>query len=699
MTAVDFPSASDRTPLIGDAPRLTTEISRIWSEFGREAVYKTGIRTRSHQLTDCLEDLAAEFDEGGTRHGIPRQSGGGGRASAEVRLVLGCLYARRGLFEEARSAFNRAASAVDIREWSVDEHFYYGTSALQTSGSLPDGLLDAMRQGDFRREALATDAVHPDFGGEPGPWLARFEEFCGWTGLELREGDDAPAIDRLTFAPAPERRHPSLISIIMTTYNPTEELHTAIDSIRRQTWTNWELIVVDDHSDPSCHELLRSIAADDPRVRLHLLPENGGTYRARNVGLSLAQGEFTTGFDSDDVASNRWLEEQVEPLLHDESLVMTSSSCYRVTEDLRATGTGRPVRGPRSTSVLFRTEEVRQRLGFFDTVRKGADTEIHERIRAAFGRGSTKFLKNSIHTLVRLQSGTLTSQEIYGGWKHAARTAYQSSHHQWRKRIRKGEASPFLPAHQTERAFYAPPHHFGEKFEGSEFDLLVVADLRTDTPELRRALDALREAEDGEAVGLVHMESLLRPTKDDGEFCPEAVDFLHSSGVPFVAATTAARTGRLLAAQPDLVDGRHDEFSIEYAEFALLESPPTRSAGRDGGESTEAEPRTKTDGTPAPSENPASKSNRNETGTTARRPGLRKMALLALCILGAGLIAAVGLAVAGYAAVAIGLFAFIAVQPLAVGVLLLGDRGHPLLLKATSKIKNALPSTGQGPAS
>ena len=82
----------------------------------------------------------------------------------------------------------------------------------------------------------------------------------------------------------------------MPTYNRRDTITRAIDSIRRQTFVDWELIVVDDGSSDGTADV---IAGVDERIRL-VSQENQGCYVARNTGLRMARGRWLSFMDSDD---------------------------------------------------------------------------------------------------------------------------------------------------------------------------------------------------------------------------------------------------------------------------------------------------------------------------------------------------------------------------------------------------------------
>lgn len=89
-----------------------------------------------------------------------------------------------------------------------------------------------------------------------------------------------------------------LISIILPTFNRRTFLSESIGSIQAQTWTNWELIVVDDGSTDGSPDALPA----DPRISLLQLPHSGNVARLRNAGLHRSHGTLIAFQDSDD----RW---------------------------------------------------------------------------------------------------------------------------------------------------------------------------------------------------------------------------------------------------------------------------------------------------------------------------------------------------------------------------------------------------------
>jgi glycosyltransferase involved in cell wall biosynthesis len=91
-----------------------------------------------------------------------------------------------------------------------------------------------------------------------------------------------------------------LISVALPNYNGGEYLRLAIESILKQTYRNFELIVVDDCSTDNSLEIIDSF--NDKRIRTIILKSNGGIVNALNTAISEAKGEYIARMDSDDVS-------------------------------------------------------------------------------------------------------------------------------------------------------------------------------------------------------------------------------------------------------------------------------------------------------------------------------------------------------------------------------------------------------------
>lgn len=93
---------------------------------------------------------------------------------------------------------------------------------------------------------------------------------------------------------------PPLVSIIMPAYNAERYIKASIRSVLDQTWTDWELIVVDDCSADGTADIVRAFQEKEPRIRLLKNTANSGTAASRNAGTAQARGEWVAFLDSDD---------------------------------------------------------------------------------------------------------------------------------------------------------------------------------------------------------------------------------------------------------------------------------------------------------------------------------------------------------------------------------------------------------------
>ena len=100
-----------------------------------------------------------------------------------------------------------------------------------------------------------------------------------------------------------------LVSIIVPTYNRASLVVNAIKSVLHQSYSNFEIIVVDDHSTDNTAELIRNI--QDDRIHYFYLSKNQGAPVARNIGLKKARGIFIAFLDSDDQWISTKLEKQI----------------------------------------------------------------------------------------------------------------------------------------------------------------------------------------------------------------------------------------------------------------------------------------------------------------------------------------------------------------------------------------------------
>ena len=98
-----------------------------------------------------------------------------------------------------------------------------------------------------------------------------------------------------------------LVSVIMPSYNTASYISDSIKSVLAQTYSNWELIIVDDCSTDNTDAIVAEFLSDK-RIRYYKNPYNSGAAQSRNRALREAKGRYIAFLDSDDL----WLPEKLE---------------------------------------------------------------------------------------------------------------------------------------------------------------------------------------------------------------------------------------------------------------------------------------------------------------------------------------------------------------------------------------------------
>lgn len=110
----------------------------------------------------------------------------------------------------------------------------------------------------------------------------------------------------------------SLVSVIMPCYNAAQYITQAIESVIRQTHSNFELIIINDGSTDQSEKMIQSF--NDGRIK-YIFQKNSGQCIASNIGLGHAKGEYIKFFDADDVMNENHLEAQLERLSGNEDCI------------------------------------------------------------------------------------------------------------------------------------------------------------------------------------------------------------------------------------------------------------------------------------------------------------------------------------------------------------------------------------------
>ena len=103
-----------------------------------------------------------------------------------------------------------------------------------------------------------------------------------------------------------------LVSVIMPCYNIEKFIAYTIESVQRQTYPHWELLIVDDASTDGTADIIKSHQNQDNRINLIVKPKHSGIADTRNQCLKMAKGRFLAFLDSDDLWYPEKLEQQLQ---------------------------------------------------------------------------------------------------------------------------------------------------------------------------------------------------------------------------------------------------------------------------------------------------------------------------------------------------------------------------------------------------
>jgi teichuronic acid biosynthesis glycosyltransferase TuaG len=133
------------------------------------------------------------------------------------------------------------------------------------------------------------------------------------------------------------------VSIIIPTYNCEDFIGKTLDSVLKQTYENWEVIVVDDSSTDCSEGVIKEYMKNDSRIRYEKLPKNMGAALTRNRGVELATGKYLAFLDSDDVWFPEKLEIQID-FMRSKGALFTCTAYNKIDEEGNHLGKIRQVR-------------------------------------------------------------------------------------------------------------------------------------------------------------------------------------------------------------------------------------------------------------------------------------------------------------------------------------------------------------------
>jgi len=446
-------------------------------------------------------------------------------------------------------------------------------------GLISVGAFDEWRstQGELRRQLKSShstncDSANPFIQGNVNKleisWLKKFNEYFNVFGLEeikILASGTSP-FDRLSTSAIPKVQGP-LVSVIVSTFNPGPELITAVQSLISQTWERIEIIIVDDFSTQT--EFIDQAESLDSRIKLVRQLENLGTYAARNLGIKNSSGELITTHDSDDWAHPQRIELQAKNLLSKGKTRANLSWGLRVSSDLRVSTLGFSETRVNASSLMFRRQLIEE-IGFFDEVRKGADSEFRLRILAKFP-GSLSVVGFQPLSIVRIGHESLSRMDFSPLWTHPDRHFYRHCYETWHKseqltsfRIPSDAKSYRLP-------FPCPVAYLNVKDSPlpQNFDVIYAANFSNEYASRNLGIRHLTESIEGRVhIGALNLKSLQL----NEPFDPEFQRLISAEKIYYVSQDNFATAEKLViidpeflmlrSALPQLLEPQHIELQV-----------------------------------------------------------------------------------------------------------------------------------------
>lgn len=333
--------------------------------------------------------------------------------------------------------------------------------------------------------------------------------------IALLPGDTVSPYDRLTSAvPLNVVESGPKVTVLIAAYDAAGTLPTALRSLQEQTWKNLEILVLDDCS-PSNEtvEMAERFAADDPRIRVIRMKQNGGAYVARNRGLDEATGVYVTLHDADDWSHPKKIETQVHYLINNPEIVGCLSEQARVSSDLtynRWAGYGGFII-PNISSFMFNKIKMKESAGYWDTVRFSADSELIRRLRTVYGKDAVKDISTGPLSFQRDSSTSIIADPFMGinGFFFGARKEYLDAQNYFRN------TCPELLRYsgsRSARPFPAPYLMLPDRKQAQDcqkrYDVVLAADLRGKGKMANAVLEELaRLRKSTSRIGMFEMNS------------------------------------------------------------------------------------------------------------------------------------------------------------------------------------------------
>lgn len=416
-------------------------------------------------------------------------------------------------------------------------------------------------------------------------WINRVYDECGLARICFK-GEAAELYTNLSTLQCQPTLNPEsvgnpLVTVIVPTYNAEHTLVVALRSLIEQSWKNLEILVVDDCSTDNTAQIVSDFSKQDARIRLLQAEKNGGPYVARNLALLQAKGDFITTNDADDWSHAQKIEIQVNHLCASPHILGNTSQQSRATPDLifHRRGNYGFYNFTNMSSFMFRRDVLKD-VGFWDSVRFGADSEFIRRIKKVHGSACIEDLKTPPLSFQRQSADSLTGSSAFGyhGFFMGARREHFESY----LHFHTNNETTYYDFPQTERPFQVPepmrPQRSQKNSKGQrEFDVVIVSDFRLDGGSTLSSIEEIKaHLAHGLTTGLVQMSRYDYPPKK--KINPQIRELLQDGKVEFVVYGEKVKCEHALFRYPPILQHRQKYVpEIEADQISVIVNQPPMS--------------------------------------------------------------------------------------------------------------------------
>jgi glycosyltransferase involved in cell wall biosynthesis len=181
-----------------------------------------------------------------------------------------------------------------------------------------------------------------------------------------------------------------LVSVVMCVYNDEKNVALSIESILKQTFTDFEFIIVDDGSNDKTPEIIESYSSKDPRSKVFHI-KNSGVAASANFGISKAVGQYIARIDSDDISYSHRLQIEVDLLNNNPNLSLVGGGVHIIDHNGNIIGIRNiKTRNEKRTllfrnifqqsDVMFRKSVFNKLGGYREKLKNGEDYDLWLRI-------------------------------------------------------------------------------------------------------------------------------------------------------------------------------------------------------------------------------------------------------------------------------------------------------------------------------